>query len=467
MSKILFSVVKYYLVKLNETQNIFCSVWISFLKVLAVTLTITIIGLGQTNNESTLSPELKKQVEEAKALAEIAEAEKKIREAQFPKPTLSPPAGETKITGDKSFIETQMMGYKSAACSSSKIADSIYGYNRSIDTILIYNESDVKNLIAYERTLSKISILLRSATQLGGTYARVRSTPQFTEEPMCVLTPVDPNIPQPPRSLLPIASSVIGSAFDIMSYFRPNVEIKPETFEIEDKVIISNVFSRLRAKYGSGLKLYNLSANPLSNVNINLENSNLLRKLDDLLTAKKNIEAVVARVDSLIERHNKNAECNKTKNEAKRSELLQKSQELTQFIAPYKSFITQTDALIKQLILDDDTKNSNTLTDYLRLESTHPLINTFVQASPEYKEKNSNKPVYWLEIKVLEAGGSTRIKSKSVIEVFTGGNRVAHSGGSIVLFNLYDKTGRSVLSDTIVNYLDYKKAKNISSAVCR
>jgi hypothetical protein len=433
----------------------------------AIILFTSITGAAQTNsNESTLSPELKQKVEEAKALADIAEAEKKIREAQYPKPTLSPPTGESKMTGDKSFIETQMMGFKSAACSTSKIADAIYAHNANIDTIFIYNENETKILMAYERTLSKISILLRRSKELVNLYATVGNTSKFTEEAMCVPTPVDPNIPQPPRALLPIASSVLGSAFDIMSYFRPNVEIKPETFEVDDKVIFSDVFRHLRTKYKTNIKLYNLSATPLSNRSIRLEESNLLRNLEKLLISKSDVEAIVARVDSLIERHQKNAECHKTKNEAKRSELLQKSQELTQFVAPYKSLTAQIDSLVKQLILDDDTKNSNTLTDYIRLESTHPLVETYTEAEKSEQNNKTDKPVYWLEVKAIEAGGSTRIKSRSIIEVFTGGNRVAHSGGSIVMYNLYDKTGKSVLSDTIVNYLDYKKAKSIASVTC-
>ena len=70
---------------------------------------------------------------------------------------------------------------------------------------------------------------------------------------------------------------------------------------------------------------------------------------------------------------------------------------------------------------------------------------------------------YWLQLKVVKAGGNNRIKTNLIWDIFTGGNRVSHSGGAIIEYNLYDTSGRSVASDTITEYTNYIKANKIKN----
>lgn len=66
---------------------------------------------------------------------------------------------------------------------------------------------------------------------------------------------------------------------------------------------------------------------------------------------------------------------------------------------------------------------------------------------------------YWLEIKAVAAGGNNRVR-KNLIWFFAGA-RVDHSGGVIIEYTLYDKTGAVVVSDKLSHYEGYVQPKKI------
>ncbi|MEP6705912.1 MAG: hypothetical protein ABJC05_00250 [Pyrinomonadaceae bacterium] len=68
---------------------------------------------------------------------------------------------------------------------------------------------------------------------------------------------------------------------------------------------------------------------------------------------------------------------------------------------------------------------------------------------------------YWLEIKSVAAGGNNRTR-KNLIWFFSGA-RVDHSGGVIIEYTLYDRTGAVVVSDKLSHYEGYVRPKRIRS----
>lgn len=70
---------------------------------------------------------------------------------------------------------------------------------------------------------------------------------------------------------------------------------------------------------------------------------------------------------------------------------------------------------------------------------------------------------YWLQLKVLRAGGNNRIKTNLIVDVFAGGNRLSHSGGTVVQYNFFNRSGRSFLSDTLTVYTDYIKSSRVKN----
>lgn len=115
-------------------------------------------------------------------------------------------------------------------------------------------------------------------------------------------------------------------------------------------------------------------------------------------------------------------------------------------VAQLKSLNAQFDNLVKALV-QPDASGVNPLTNFIRTES-------LLSAVPA-------EGGYWLQLKVINAGGNNRIKTNLLIDLFTGGNRVSHSGGAIVQYNLFDSDGKSVVSDTIADYTNYIKAGKV------
>ena len=361
-----------------------------------------------------------------------------------------------------------MMAYLATGCAAHDIAHDIHRYRPGIDAIFIYSDADAKILVAYEKTLERITLMLQRASDLDARYAARGGAP-FTKEQQCDSKSVDTGSgaggPYMRALALPDITSVVGSAFQLMSYFRPNVDFSTQTTTIGDDAMISQVFDNLRAEYGyNHIKLYNLSG-PISvrpgDLSTYLANSNLYQNLTTLLTVRSTLAAHVTTLDHLTRQRQNKAKCSSIKDEDT-IRLANEIQQLNDFAAPQKALLADIDALTKELITDDGAQKSNALTDYLRLESMHPMMDTYSEAAGPAIDRQ----VYWLSIKSVVAGGNTRIKSKSIIEVFTGGYRMAQSGGAIVNYNLYDHSGRSVLSNTIVHYLKYRNPRQIASTVC-
>jgi hypothetical protein len=116
-------------------------------------------------------------------------------------------------------------------------------------------------------------------------------------------------------------------------------------------------------------------------------------------------------------------------------------------LAQLKAFNANFDSLVKSLVEVDAASGANPLTNYIRVEN-------LMGALPFCGS-------YWLQLKVLKAGGNNRIKTNLITDIFTAGNRVSHSGGVIVQYHLFDAAGRSVASDTIADYTNYIKANKI------
>jgi hypothetical protein len=141
---------------------------------------------------------------------------------------------------------------------------------------------------------------------------------------------------------------------------------------------------------------------------------------------------------------------------------------------------TEGDALRAKL--SDDLKDPSQLEDTIaRLKSLNEQLTKFVEALVKASDATATNPLtgfikaetltkamdgtdsYWLQLKVLKAGGNNRIKTNLVADVFRGGNRVSHSGGAIVQYNLFDTTGKSIASDTLAAYSGYIKTEKINN----
>lgn len=121
-----------------------------------------------------------------------------------------------------------------------------------------------------------------------------------------------------------------------------------------------------------------------------------------------------------------------------------------------KALNTQFNKLSDELIKVDGGTGINALTAYLQAENLKDALCD--ESANDNAPKCDNS--YFLQLKVVSAGGNNRIRRNLIRDVFKGAD-ISHSGGAIVEYLLYDMNGRSTASNTFTVYKDYIKAKKI------
>jgi hypothetical protein len=367
-----------------------------------------------------------------------------------------PLEGKTKIEDAKPAIENQLLGNISTGRGAGKVADAIRYYNPNIKAIVLYNKEQAEFLAGYEKTLDQLQDLsFRYASLLNQQNNVVNNLSRRSTLAKCSQT-ADGDEGNKNFSFitggLGAASEAVKAFVNLTSFFRTDVELRPETFNPDEKVVISEVFRALRERYGSRIRLYDANSIPPS-----FPDSEMIKLLKSVIK----LDEDVSFNNSLIRERLAKLEC---KDDA---ELIDEKLNLSRLVNEYQRNSSQLEMLIKSLTGEippskakedesddkpkgeaDDKAKPNFLTAYLRVEKIYQLVRKVDGG-------------YWLEIKAIKAGGTTRVKTNLIVDVFNGGNRVSHSGGSVVEYHLYDKDGFSVLSGIVPDYIPYTKPKKI------
>ncbi len=447
---------------------------------------------------------LRQQKTQVELEKDIAVAEKAKLDAAFPKPTTSPLAGETKVN-EGAIIETQMVSFLSMAYAANRIvaqlktAKDTNGTGLTIKNLAIYNKADIDLLLNYKATTAQLKILRQEFCKL------VPDTPQ------CDHTKISTRSTAP----LGMVGSFLGAFVDLTALLRTNVTIQGNTFDINEAALVSEVFRASRASGGlpANPNLYYPAAFPptdpslqTSELLLTLEDlhdlrARVLKAIHDLEDRDKNITKVKGQIDKLkalieggpddlkaaqdelnrllklqqeltmkhqpvpfdkleriaqlqdliptLQKTLDDAPGKKANAEAKLKQLLQgqTEDEIGDLISRMKLVNDRFDQLVATLIKVDSATGINSLTAYIRAENLTAVL----------KDPNS----YWLQLAVVKAGGNNRIKTNLLVDIFTGGSRLSHSGGVIVQYNLYGLTGKSLASDTFTEYTGYIKAGKI------
>lgn len=500
-------------------------------------------------------------LEEEKTKAElreaIAKANKAELDAKFPKPTSTPLSGTTSIN-DGAVIEGQMMAYVSMAKAANKIVRGISLTGLPIQNLAIYNERDMNLLLSYKVAISQVDALRQ----------------QFCAQLPCVTRPT------PARSIsaapLTIAQSFLGGLVDLTAFFRTNVEVKGQSFDIDEGPLVAEVFRAARKddKLKNASFFYPFVFGPdtdpqkpsvilgkleaIRNLRIDAadfisdvaskdqEISKAKAKVDqlkgqiELLSAKQQDAITVAQrildtycpiiakasshqppvasipkpgdpldeeADKILykirqvahgkcrrmpaEKHeqlfeirdilkqtradrreaitnlgtaNKKVEDLGKERDGLSQRLSDPTRNIDDAVAFLKAASEQFDKFVTSIVQADATVGVNPLTSYIRAEKLQTALDA--QASDKGSADAKVGPGYWLQLRVLKAGGNNRIKTNLIIDVFTGGNRISHSGGTIVQYALYNSAGRLVASDTITEYINYIKADKVKKLPC-
>ena len=422
-------------------------------------------------------------------------------------------------------VEEQLAGQISVAQAANRIAKAIRAAYPGMSSLLIYNEGDIRLLLVYGAATNRIdAYTTRYANLAAAEFAALAADPAWAgpgaqcDEAAFAQGRVDA------RDVRGAAADSSGAApdsavkfGDALSLFRAGASLKPGAPDAGEPVVVTEVFRALREQYNGSVALYYPTEIPPGFDPT--RDSQLLGKLEALFNSKANAESAAAQVSQrvaekrelisrllkcgaaadssqaalqklVVEQQKRTDDLDRAimlrpdgrPSGAQRARRLRERERLAELrarieprsaalwplrqrlgddvrrlekqsaalreaSAPLAALNAQAELLAKDLTRADDETGLNPLAAFIRAE----MIQKFVR---------ENNP-YWLKLRVVASGGSTKVRSNLFADLFKGGGRVWYSGASIVEYHLYDRLGRSLLSDTTNSYEEHREAKDV------
>lgn len=365
-------------------------------------------------------------------------------------------------------VEEQLAGQISVAQAANRIARAIRAAYPGMSSLLVYNDGDIRLLLVYGAVAKRIdAYTTRYANLAAAEFAALAADPAWTgpgapcDEAAFAQGRADA---RDVREVIDAADSSEAAADsaakfgDALSLFRAGAGPKPGPTGAGETVVVTEVFRALREQYRGGVALYYPAEMPPGFDPT--RDSQLLGKLEALFNAKANAESAAAQVSRrveekgvLIARLQKcraaaagHAQASAQRLAADVRRLEKESAALRDASAPLAALDAQAELLARDLTRGDGETGPDPLAAFLRAE----MIQKFVREND----------AYWLKLRVVASGGSARVRSNLFADLFKGGGRVWYSGASIVEYHLYDRLGRSLLSDTTNSYEEYREARD-------
>lgn len=352
-------------------------------------------------------------------------------------------------------VEEQLAGQLSVAQAANRIAKAIRAAYPGMSSLLVYNDGDIRLLLVYGAATKRIdAYTIRYANLAAAESAALAADPAWAgpsapcDETALAQERVDVKVGNVRVNSLRVASNSADEFGRALALFRADLNMRGLESDAGEPVVVTEVFRALREQYGRNVALYYPTEMPPGFDTA--RDSQLLDKLEALFNAKANAESAAARIAQraaekreLISRLKR---CRAAADDVRRLE--RQLAALGDASGPLAALNAQAEMLAKDLTGADDKNGFSPLAAFMRAE----MIQKFT------RENNA----YWLKLRVVAAGGSTRaVRSNLFADLFKGGGRVCYSGASIVEYHLYDRLGRSLLSDTTNSYEEYKKAEDV------
>lgn len=322
-------------------------------------------------------------------------------------------------------------------------------------------------------------------------------------------------LPLVPSSVIPSAfaagTSVLKSFIDLVALFRTDTKIEGRSVTIDETALVAETFRALKNDYGaerdrltlyypemlpprlvSGTKesetltivgelyLFKAEADKI----IKSKNDERERKLNSIkekVPARDKLKAELEQVNELLRKIEnletaKKFEKDETAVKRLHAEIVKTRVEMSKFghpavlaaeIGRLEKDIKPVEDEAKQLAKDAKTLSDlneafqNFVTQFIKVDANGINALALFVKSEDIDKVLEGPDSYWLEIKSVSAGGNNRIR-KNLLRYFTGA-KVDHSGGIIVEYTLYDKSGAVLYSDKLSFYEGYVEPKKIRS----
>jgi hypothetical protein len=428
---------------------------------------------GQTQSQSPTDPTLAAaQLQQQILAAQQAQMDAKLKMLQdqqsmltglLPSSTAAPQSGAFTVSGTTPF-ESQRLAYQQLVT----LADSVAKKVTSPGPVLIYDQTEINNLVNFKAVTGVLNVLQAEANQLQATFSN-----QLDPEAQILLTlPKQDASPAGAKSfagvLAPgLALAGLKTLTDLIGMFRTNTNIAFSTFNNDDVAFAAAVIDKLvmsqKQIYMPAVLPLDLNSNDsafmdqlssLQKTLINLQNSAIIdqskiQQVSDALGAYIQADqALQANTDQ-----SKVQELTNAKEVARVFALgliggtaatqldiptatIWKSardrflRELSQFVTSVTNMVTSFGTIQSSLTTITNT-GSATLTSILRAEKLMAKVGT------------ANATILLVKTSVLAGSVVTRVN------LFTGGH-LLYTGGAIVTYTLFDATGKVIAGGMLV-----------------
>lgn len=480
--------------KKGEKKLLFSA--ILFLPVLLTFGVMNLVVKGQS--ESTISPELQRRVDEAKARQAIAEARKAELEATIPLPDPESLRTETEFKEIKGeFIESRIQGYKAMETVAQKIACRIRGNVGTDVNLVLYRPEEAAMIRRYLAVMDKRDKLQQWYEKLNAEADKASA-----DNPKLNQLNFDGGI-----------GAVANLIVEFIGLFKREETFSPSVFDIADKELIAVFFDKFRradCQYEQenrrNVQLYYPAATPINLTPLPPSKSDLWNKVVELEILRAAVDSKIKNLAEPVEFLNKEikrlenqpsrtaAEADdlqrykSARNELNNSGLIQKIEAL-RFQSDtlreiYKGFLKEIGIPFKEEKKEEKPKEAEGEKPSATTQTT--TVNVNVYNKEEEKKKNegdasggnfyayleaerlyrlmSEDKGYWIQMSVVKAGGNVRVISIPIIDIFAG-SRVRFSGGAIVSYNVFGLNGQSIFSGVVSGYEKYASSKKIEKGV--
>lgn len=363
--------------------------------------------------------------------AKQAEAQKKIREAELSGVEVTPPEGKTEVD-DKVKIEAEILTHEAMAEIAKTIAEDLR--RSGITRITIHNEAVVNSMLAYRAFQSQIKGYVDRYDRL-----LARNIPSelvaapSADMPMLFTVGI--------AEATAIAKSIIGLA----ALFRTDIKVIGVETSVKEEALVAELVRQLNSGSRRVEVFYPALFKPGVLARNAVSESQTLKTLEPLYVRVDSAKEMLAKLELALEFLKDKignpglAEAELRRLQGQKAELLLLQERLAELNAEVKAFIAG-------LTEVDEKSGTDVFSQLIKAEGLIKL-----------NDEERGGENYTLALRIEKSGGANVIKKNLFTHLFTG-DRLTHTGGTIISYILFDQQGAIAASGTM--YRNTPRTKN-------
>ena len=400
------------------------------IRALASIVTLAVISNPIVAADSVGDPALQKEAADWKAKADIETSKKSIQDAKYPKPNVTPLAGGIKAD-NSALIENKILAYCSLRAVTDKIAQDIQTNAGGFGKLILMSGSDATWLQQYRAMMYELTNIKAEYEALG---KDVDDSKAVIEKFLPAIAPV---------------VSVLGGIADLLALFRTNETLTGSSFDVDDMALVNSLSISLRALTPPKDLVWASSLGFGVGSSENLKSSKFANAVSEISRMKADIDK---KIQKMADEEKAAAPKPKPKAQAKGKPADAADQKADGPSAKFKARLNalndRFDALIAQTRGADGKGAQIPLVSLLSAER----IGTMIEGGK----------TGLMAVKVVALGGNNMTTQNLFF-----GDHLYQSGGAIVAYQVFNKSGDIVWNNNIpssTGYVEFKRNDEIGRA---